>query len=160
MKLSTLMWTSLVSFVAQLMGNQFSQFCLALKHGQCSKAKDMYFGSKKLRDVVLSKVNEPLGVEHDNNSVLHYAAQHKMERLYYELLDSDRCPGVPDLKNERRRNCFHLICLTNKNSGAAVNMLTFTVDFLRKQKVDIAHLLAEKDEVQGRLNNNRALFIL
>lgn len=143
------MWASVVSFVSQLMGNQFTQFCVALKHGQCSKANDMYFGSKKLREHVLSRVNEPLGPDHDNNSILHYAARHKMERMYTELLNSDRCPGIPDLKNSQRRNCFHLICLTDVDRLAALNMLKFTVNYLKQQKIDIAHLLAEKDEVLG-----------
>ena len=141
------MWPALLSFVSSLMGNQFTQFCQALKHGQCSKAGEMYFGSKKLRDAVLSRVNEPLGPEHDHNSVLHYAAKLKMEKIYAELLHSDRCPGVPDLKNSQRRNCFHLICLTAIDSQKAPGMLETTVDFLKGQKVDVAHLLAEKDEV-------------
>ena len=107
----------------------------------------MYFNSKKLREAILSRVNEPLGPEHDNNSVLHYVAQYKMQNMYEDLLNSDKCPGVPDLKNSRRRNCFHLICLNDNDSHAALNMLKFTVEFLRKQKVDVTHLLAEKDEV-------------
>jgi hypothetical protein len=129
------------------MGNQFGQFCHALKQGQCTKAEDMYFSTKKLREAILSRVNEPLGSEHDNNSVLHYVAQHKMQRMYEDLLNSDRCPGVPDLKNGHRRNCFHLICLNDTNSDAALDMLKFTVEFLRKHKIDVAHLLAEKDQV-------------
>ena len=136
--------------MSQLMGNQFGQFCHALKQGQCNKAQDMYFGSKKLREAILLRVNEPLGPEHDNNSVLHYVAHYKMQRMYEELLNSDRCPGVPDLKNARRRNCFHLICLNDINSHAALNMLKFTAEFLRKQSVDVTHLLAEKDEVHVR----------
>ena len=157
---TTLMWSSLVSFVSQLMGNQFGQFCHALKQGQCNKAEDMYFNTKKLREAILLKVNEPLGPEHDNNSVLHYVAQHKMQKMYVELLNSDRCPGVPDLKNGHRRNCFHLICLNGTNSHAALSMLEFTVEFLRRQKVDVAHLLAEKDQVHQVLKSNLSMVAL
>ena len=114
----------------------------------------MYFNTKKLREAILLKVNEPLGPDHDHNSVLHYVAQHKMQRMYMELLNSDRCPGVPDLKNGHRRNCFHLICLNDTNSHAALSMLEFTVEFLRRQKVDVAHLLAEKDKVHQVLKLN------
>ena len=141
------MWTPLVSFVSQLMGNQFGQFCHALKQGQYSKAQDMYFNTKKLREAILSKVNEPLGAEHGNNSVLHYVAQYKMQGVYEDLLNSDRCLAVPDMKNGQRRNCFHLICLKDTNADAAPNMLKLTVEFLSRQKVDVAHILAEKDEV-------------
>ena len=154
------MWSSLVNFVSQLMGNQFGQFCHALKQGQCNKAEDMYFNTKKLREAILLKVNEPLGPEHDHNSVLHYVAQLKMQRMYVELLNSDRCPGVPDLKNGHRRNCFHLICLNDTNSHAALSMLEFTVEFLRRQKVDVAHLLAEKDKVHQVLKLNLWLVAL
>lgn len=142
------MWSSLVSFVSQLMGNQFGQFCHALKQGQCSKAQDMYFSTKKLREAILSRVNEPLGPEHDNNSVLHYVAQYKLQRMYEDLLNNDRCRGLPDMKNGHRRNCFHLICLNGTDSDAALNMLKITVEFLRREKMDVAHLLAEKDQVQ------------
>ena len=142
------MWPALVSFVSSLMGNHFTHFCQALKNGQCSKAHDAYFGNKKLREVVLSKVNESLGPEHDQNSVLHYVAKLKMKTIYTELLYSDRCPGVPDLKNSHRRNCFHLICLDAKEPAKALNMLECTIGFLKGQKVDVAHLLAEKDKVQ------------
>lgn len=142
------MWTALVSYVSHLMGNQFGQFCHALKHGQYSKARELYFGSKKLREAVLSKVNESLGPEHEDNSVLHYAAQYKLERMYVELLNSNRSPGVPDMKNNQRRNCFHLICLNTVNSEVALSMLEITVNFLKSQKLDVAHLLAEKDEVR------------
>lgn len=142
------MWSSLVSFVSQLMGNQFGQFCHALKQGQYNKAQDMYFNTKKLRETILSKVNEPLGIEHGNNSVLHYVAQYKMQRVYEDLLNGDRCLGVPDMKNGQRRNCFHLICLNDINADAARNMLKFTMEFLSRQKVDVTHILAEKDEVR------------
>lgn len=132
------------------MGNQCStQFLHALRDGDAAKAEEMY-RTKKKQLIDGLQPNQSLGSEHDNNTYLHYAALYGLQSMYSDLL---QLRGKPDMKNSKRRNCVHLICMGEGKVGegsqdsAKHQMLEQTlVEGL--EGMDLKHLLGEKDQVR------------
>lgn len=141
------MWSSVQGYLTGLvMGNYWSsQFLRALRAGDTVKASQLYKTKAKLRQSV--QPNLSLGLEHNDNTFLHYAALYGMQDMYRDLLKQN---GKPDMKNSQRRNCLHLICLGAEQRGtldaAKCQMLELTVKE-GLEGMDLKHLLAEKDEV-------------
>lgn len=131
-----------------LRGNHWSFLC-ALRTGDTTKATQLYRSKAKLRENI--QPNLSLGSEHNDNTLLHYAALYGMQDMYIDLL---RQNGKPDMKNSQRRNCLHLICLgtsadlSDTPDATKCQMLELTV---REglEGMDLKHLLAEKDEVSS-----------
>lgn len=132
-----------VEFVSSAMGVGYSQFVSALKQRDTLAALDLYNRKKAVRDGI--KPNDPLGADHKGNTVLHYVAQLHLATIYEELLMKD---GKPDLKNDDRRNCLHLICQGSGKAGPSVQerMLCSTVNS-GLRGMDIEHVLSEADIV-------------
>ena len=129
-----------------VMGNSFTQFINVLKQGSPSKAEELYNGDKKLRASVRTRLNENLGPDYNGNTVLHYTAMLKMKSLYCELISEG---GKPDMKNNDRRNCLHLICLVSQKSSPefACEMMRYTLEH-GLAGMDVQHVLEEQDEVR------------
>lgn len=132
-------------FSSAIMGNSFTQFINALRQGWPTKALELYRGDKKLRSAVKGKLNESLGPEHYENTVLHYTAMLKMKELYCELISDG---GKPDMKNKDRRNCLHLMCLVGATSNTQVvcDMMRHTLEY-GLTGMDMEHVLEERDVV-------------
>lgn len=137
---------SLTSLSDLVMGNRWSgQFLRALRTGDARRASELYQAKPQLRENL--QPNQNLGPEHNNNTLLHYAALYGMYQMYEDLI---RLNGKPDMKNSQRRNCLHLICLGADLRGTPDStkrkMLVLTVEE-GLQGMDLKHLLAEKDQV-------------
>lgn len=128
------------------MGNNSSnQFLRALRHGDHVKASELYHTKVRLKENL--QPNLSLGVEHNENTLLHYAALYGMEQMYSDLISRQ---GKPDMKNCQRRNCLHLICLCSTVRGIEDHTKCAMLELTFKEGLhgmDIKHLLAEKDEV-------------
>lgn len=124
------------------MGITQSRFHEALRHGNHEEAYNLYSTKKSLRDSL--EPNTPLGQHHEDNSILHYAAQHAMAWLYRSLITRG---GKPDLRNGLHQNSLHLVCGVSSRPDARRDILKFTLEE-GLHGMDIAHVLEEKDEVR------------
>lgn len=124
------------------MGNQAAQFQKAVREGDTSKAYSLYY----TREVVRQKLepNVSLGPEYRGNTCLHYVAYFAMRKLYEDMITEHR--GKPDMKNEDRQNCLHLLCATGEEGSVKRDMLQFTLT-KGLPGMDLQHLLKEKDSV-------------
>lgn len=128
------------------MGNSFTQFANALRQGLPQKASELYYSDKKVRNAVWSRMNENLGEEYNDNTVLHFTAMLKMKELYCELI---AIGGKPDMKNGNRRNCLHLLCVVGSRGGTEEEvreMMKYTLDY-GLHGMDLQHVLEERDDV-------------
>ena len=123
------------------MGASFTtRFREALAKGDTAEAYILYYNKKEVREDILP--NGALIDHHGTgDSALHMAAYHAMRRLYTDLITKG---GKPDLKNGRRRNCLHLICLKSDSPAERLEMLRVSLE-VGLYEMDVEHVLAEKD---------------
>ncbi len=127
-----------------VMGNQAAQFQKAVREGDTRKAYSLYY----TREAVRAKLepNVSLGPDYKGNTCLHYMAYFAMQKLYEDMVKQHR--GKPDMKNDERKNCLHLLCATGEEGSVKRDMLQFTLSE-GLAGMDLLHLLKEKDMVRG-----------
>ena len=125
------------------MGFSQSRFLDALRRGSEEEALALYNSKKSVRDSV--EPNASLGLAHEGNSVLHYAARHGMVWLYCNLSTRG---GKPDLRNGLNQNCLHLVCGASSKPSARKAVLQCALEE-GLSGMDVSHVLQERDEVKG-----------
>lgn len=94
------------------MGSAESRFRDAVRAGNVEAAHELYFNK---RSGVRSRLqpNVSLGASYDENTLLHYAAKHGMQRLYEDMLSQG---GRPDHKAGRRRGSAGVVGIEGARS--------------------------------------------
>ncbi len=136
------LFSGVASVIQQAMGNHYSVFVRALKRGDAAAAVDMYNRKKSVRESI--KPNELSG-DTQANTILHHLAKLNMISVYNELLLTGN--AIPDMKNNQRENCLHLICQGPGKQAVKANMLGATIDVFGLHGMDLHHVLSEKDQV-------------
>lgn len=122
------------------MGFYQSKFIDALQKGKDEEARYYYTTRKAVRENV--EPNTSLGVNHEGNSALHYAALHGMEWLYRDLLLRG---GKPDMRNGAARNSLHLVCMKMYRAHSRETILQLVLEE-GLVGMDVEHILRERDE--------------
>lgn len=103
------------------MGTSESRFRDAVRVGDHTKAYELYYNKKIIRDAVDPQVK----CFDDGSSLLHQAARHAMKPLYEGFLDKNMVNPLE--KNAQDQSCIHLICSKNNDREIRLNMLQTTL---------------------------------
>ena len=128
------------------MGTSESRFRDAVRVGDHSKAYELYYNKKIIRDAVDPQVK----CFDDGSSLLHQAARHAMQPLYEGFLDKNMVNPLE--KNAQDQSCIHLICSKNTDIDIRLNMLQTTLihQFVEQNK---AQAVSCKDKVKKSFPN-------
>lgn len=136
------MFSAIQSFLSDLMGNHAAQFQKAVREGDTSKAYSLFYSKDGVREKL--EPNVSMGADFEGNTCLHFVAYFAMKKLYLDLVRKHR--GKPDMKNDKRQNCMHLLCATGEEGSVKRDMLYFTLSE-GLSGMDLKYLLKDKDLV-------------
>ena len=128
------------------MGTSESRFRDAVRVGDRTKAYELYYNKKIIRDAVDPQVK----CFDDGSSLLHQAARHAMQPLYEGFLDKNMVNPLE--KNAQDQSCIHLICSKNNDREIRLNMLQTTLihQFVEQNKTQAVSC---KDKVKKSFPN-------
>ena len=120
------------------MGSTVSKFREAVRVGDHSRAYELYYNKKVIRDSLDPK---EICYNQDGACVLHYTARHAMQPLYEDFIDNKRVS--PLICDGNQQTCLHLICSSCYDKDD------------EKTRYDMLHATLSNEFVRG--NVSRAL---
>jgi ankyrin repeat/IBR domain-containing protein 1 len=104
------------------MGNSESRFREAVHNGDFTRAYELFYNKKLIRDNIDPK---EVCYQQDSACLLHYTARHAMQPLYEEFLDNRHVS--PLITDKHFNNCLHLICSSDRDDDIRCEMLKTTL---------------------------------